>query len=144
MGAGASRRQCATALNWAEWISGGVQRGEVRLSALQTWSPQPYLQSPKMYFHAHCNHSLPRANVSSETTQPTQSAPKAFESSDQARYARCTFWSSTNGSVAIRCCAEPSGAQAGAEAVNRCRMTIKGLSKYVGVAGASSPAYNPP
>ena len=121
-----------------------MRRRRVRLSALQMWPSQPYLYSPQMYFHAHSDHSMPCANVSSERTQRMQSAPKAFESPDQARYARCTYRSSTNGSAAIRCCAEPSGAQAGAEAVNRCRMTTKGLSKYVGVAGASPPAYNPP
>ena len=102
--------------------SGGArskhQGGGARLSAHERRPPQPYLHAPKMYFDAHCYHSLPGANVSSETAQHTRSAPRAFESQRRARSARCTQLGSTNGSAAQRCVAQATGAQAGVEVAN--------------------------
>ena len=56
-----------------------AQGGGAKLSAHQDRSPQLYLQSPKMYFDAHCDHSLPHVNVASETTQHTPYTVKAFD-----------------------------------------------------------------
>ena len=118
-----------------------ARRGENQPNAHSKRQPQLYLQSPLVYFDAHCDHSLPCAQVSSETTQRTRWTPKTFESTDQARCARCTCWSSTIGSAATKFGAEHIGAQACVEAFNRRCMTIKARSPR---AGASPPAYNPP
>ena len=101
-----------------------ARRGKARASAHQKRSPQLYLQSPGVYFDAHCDHSLPREKVSSETTQRTPWAPSAFESHRRAQSARCIELSSTNGSAAHRCCAEPTGAQPGEEAANGLGMAL--------------------
>ena len=86
------------------------------------------VHSPEVYFDAHCDHSLPRANVSSETTQRTRWAPSAFESHCRTRAARCTQSVSTNGSAAHRHGAEPTGAQSGEEAANGRRMALSRLN----------------
>ena len=125
-------QQLTTTFGRSKSMRRNARRGGARAGAHQNWSPVLYLQSPKTYFDAHCDHSLPRAKVSSETAQRTQWAPSAFESHCRARTPRCTCWSSTNGSAATRCCAEPISAQAGEEAVNRRRMTIKKLPRETG------------
>ena len=117
-------RQPAATLGRAKSVWHNARGGGVRLSAHQNRSPQLYLQSPKMYFDAHCDHSLPHANVASETTQHTLWTLKAFESHCQARNPRCTCWSGTNGSAATKCSAHPTSAQASWKSPNRCRMGI--------------------
>ena len=95
----------------AKSMRANARREKIMQSAHWKRSREPYLQSPEMYFHAHCDHSLPHANVSSETARRTHRTPKAIESHHQARTARCTCSSITNGSAAIRCAAGPTRAQ---------------------------------
>ena len=104
--------------------SGALQRGGARLSAHQKRSPQQYLQTPKMYFDGHCDHSLPGVKVSSETASRTRWAPKAFEPDRRARSVRCSQLGSANDSAAQRCGAEDTSAQASVEVVNGRRMAI--------------------
>ena len=100
-----------------------TRSGAARPSAHRKGSPKLYLRSSEVYFDAHCDHSLPHVIVASETTQHTPWTLKAFESHCRAGNARCTCWSSTNGSAATKCSAHPTGAQAGLKPLNGCRMT---------------------
>ena len=102
-----------------------ARRGEVKLSPHGKRSPQQYLQLSRMYFDAHRDHSLLCVNVASETTQRTRWTPKAFEWHYQARSARFTCWSSTDGSAATKCNTKPTGAQAGLKSFNGRRMKRK-------------------
>ena len=71
-----------------------ARRGGARAITQQNDVAELYLDSPKMYLDAHCDHSLSPANVSSETTQHTQWAPSACELHRRARALRCTHASS--------------------------------------------------
>ena len=72
-------QELATTFGRAKSMCRNAQGGGAKLSAHQDRSPQLYLQSPKMYFDAHCDHSLPHVNVASETTQHTPYTVKAFD-----------------------------------------------------------------
>ena len=113
----------ATTLGWAKSMLRNTRSGAARPSAHRKGSPKLYLRSSEVYFDAHCDHSLPHMIVASETTQHTPWTLKAFESHCRTRDARCTCWSSTNGSAATKCSAHPTGAQAGLKPLNGCRMT---------------------
>ena len=89
MGEGARRAVCDSRVLQGQSQERALKGGGTRLSALRKRSPQPYLHSPSVYFDAHCDHSLPRDKVLSETTQRTRWAPSAFESHCRARAARC-------------------------------------------------------
>ena len=101
-------------------MCGNVRRGRLRASAHQKLSPLLHLQSPEVHYDAQSDHSLPCEKVSSETTQHTPGHQARFRValSSPRLCARCTSWSSTNGSAAHRCSTEFTGAQPGVEAAN--------------------------